>query len=68
MKQGTGSSNSGAHKREPMTKAISPKAVSEIGVHQVHPGGKPALNQGRGFTGPKPNSTTSHKSGSQGKR
>lgn len=57
----------GDRKREPISKAVSPGAVSEIGIQQVRTNSQP-LYQGRGFQAPAPQATTTHPSGSQGKR
>lgn len=65
MKQGTGNSASGSQKREPISHAVSPAAVSEIGVHQVRTTSLP-LYEGRGLQAPM-QGTTIHQNGSQGK-
>jgi hypothetical protein len=74
MKQGRAShSGMGATKVEPISKAVSPGAVSNIGLAQgnktdhgmVHVKSQP-LYEGRGLRAPLI-STTSHKSGSQGR-
>lgn len=67
MKQGTGHSSAGQRKVEPRSTAINPATVSELGVHQVRTRTEP-MDAGRGFTAPAPVATTTHKSGSQGKR
>lgn len=67
MKQGTGNSRMGDTKREPIAHAVSPAAVSEIGIHQVHTNGSgPQLYPGRGLEAPM-GSCTNHEHGSQGK-
>lgn len=65
MKQGNSSSSNSGGKREPIAHAVSPAAVSEIGIHQVRSTSIP-LYQGRGLEAPM-QSTTIHNSGSQGK-
>lgn len=65
MKQGSGNSTASAQKREPIAHAVSPGAVSEIGIHQVRSASVP-LYQGRGLEAPM-QGTTSHPTGSQGK-
>ena len=66
MKQGTGNSSMRGGKTVPQPNAVSPAAVSEIGVHQVRNGSGPQLYQGRGFEAPMGECTT-HEHGSQGK-
>lgn len=66
MKQGTGNNSASAQKREPIPHAVSPAAVSEIGVEQVHTGSGPQMYQGRGFEAPMAG-TTHYEHGSQGK-
>lgn len=66
MKQGTGNNSMGGRKTDPAPNAVSPMAVSEIGIHQVRNGSGPQLYQGRGFEAPMGTSTT-HEHGSQGK-
>ncbi len=65
MKQGTGNSTNSAQKREPIAHAVSPAAVSEIGIHQVRHTSLP-LYEGRGLEAPM-QGTTNHPTGSQGK-
>lgn len=76
MKQGQAThSGSGSTKVEPRSHAISPGAVSQIGIkqgnhasdggHTVHVA-TPSLNEGRGLKAPMVG-TTSHAKGSQGK-
>lgn len=65
MKQGMGNNTNSGQKREPIVHAVSPAAVSEIGIHQVRSTSVP-LYQGRGLEAPMQNSTIHH-SGSQGK-
>jgi hypothetical protein len=66
MKQGTGNSSMRGGKTDPEPNAVSPAAVSEIGVHQVHNGSGPQMYQGRGLEAPMAGCTT-HEHGSQGK-
>lgn len=66
MKQGTGNNSASGQKREPISRAISPAAVSEIGIKQVHTGPAPSLVEGRGYKAPLGTSST-HKCGSQGR-
>ena len=65
MKQGTANSRPGDQKREPIAHAVSPAAVSELGIHQVRATSLP-LYEGRGLEAPM-QGTTSHPTGSQGK-
>lgn len=66
MKQGQASTSSmGSTKREPIAHAVSPAAVSEIGIHQVRGTSLP-LYEGRGLEAPMVG-TTVHECGSQGK-
>lgn len=66
MKQGRANpSGAAGQKREPIPHAISPAAVSEIGIHQVRTV-PVSLDQGRGYKAP-PIASTYHPSGSQGK-
>ncbi len=65
MKQGTGNSTNSGTKREPIAHAVSPAAVSEIGIHQVRGTSLP-LYEGRGLEAPM-QGTTIHETGSQGK-
>lgn len=66
MKQGKASTSGMAStKREPIAHAVSPAAVSEIGIHQVRGTSLP-LYEGRGLEAPMVGSTT-HEHGSQGK-
>jgi hypothetical protein len=55
----------GSTKREPIAHAVSPAAVSEIGIHQVRGTSLP-LYEGRGLEAPMVG-TTVHECGSQGK-
>lgn len=66
MKQGPSTSRPGSQKREPISSAIDPGAVSQIGIHEVNTQPEP-LVIGRGYSAPSPVSETSHHSGSQGK-
>lgn len=65
MKQGSGSSSVGDTKREPISHAVDPGGVSQIG-NAVARNPSP-LYAGRGFTAPAPTACTTHQSGSQGK-
>lgn len=66
MKQGQAqSSGMGSTKREPTSNAVSPAAVSEIGIHQSRTVSQP-LYVGRGIEAPQA-ATTVHESGSQGR-
>ena len=66
MKQGRADhSNVASTKREPVSHAVSPAAVSELGIIQVRTVSQP-LYTGRGFEAPAIQSST-HASGSQGK-
>lgn len=66
MKQGQANTSSVAStKREPIAHAVSPAAVSEIGVHESRVNSLP-LYEGRGLEAPMQGSTT-YTSGSQGK-
>lgn len=66
MKQGQAqSSGTASTKREPIAHAVSPAAVSEIGIHQVRSTSLP-LYEGRGLEAPM-QGTTIHHCGSQGK-
>lgn len=66
MKQGTGNSQPGSQKREPIAKAVSPGAVSQLGTHTGAARAVEKLYEGRGYEAPMSGSDT-HKSGSQGK-
>lgn len=66
MKQGSASSSKTAStKVEPISRAVSPAAVSELGIHQVRTTSVP-LYEGRGLSAPMVG-TTIHHNGSQGK-
>lgn len=65
MKQGSGNSSRGDTKREPISHAINPGGVSELG-NAVAKNPSP-MSAGRGFTAPAPVATTTHECGSQGK-
>lgn len=66
MKQGRATTSFvGSTKTEPVSNAVNPAAVSEIGIHQVRTNSLP-LYEGRGLQAPMVSETT-HKSGSQGK-
>lgn len=66
MKQGRASTSGPAsQKREPIPHAVSPAAVSEIGVHQVRHTSVP-LYEGKGYKAPM-TGTQVHNTGSQGK-
>jgi hypothetical protein len=65
MKQGSGS-NSSKPKSQPVSHAVNPKAVAELGIHQART--KPvSLMMGRGAKSPGPTGHSTSKSGSQGK-
>jgi hypothetical protein len=66
MKQGQSTSKMAGTKIEPRSRAVNPKAVAEIGVHQVR---KSPVNlfEGRGLHAPMVSKTV-HPKGSQGKR
>jgi hypothetical protein len=66
MKQGTGNNSMGATKIEPKSTAINPGAVANIGIQNVRTIPQP-MHAGRGFSAPSA-SSTSHHTGSQGKR
>lgn len=53
-------------KTEPVSKAVSPSFVSEIGIQQVRSASIP-MYEGRGLKAPM-KSVATHKAGSQGKR
>ena len=65
MKQGTANNTNSGQKREPIAHAVSPAAVSEIGIQQVRNTSIP-LYKGRGLEAPM-QGTTIHHCGSQGK-
>ncbi len=65
MKQGNANSSDSGRKREPIAHAVSPAAVSEIGIHQVRGSSLP-LYEGRGLEAPM-QGATNHPTGSQGK-
>lgn len=66
MKQGHATTSGPAsQKREPIAHAVSPAAVSEIGIHQIRHTSVP-LYQGRGLEAPM-QGTTIHHTGSQGR-
>lgn len=64
-KQGQGRSTDAAQKREPIAHAVSPAAVSELGIHQARTTSLP-LYEGRGLEAPM-QGVTNHPCGSQGK-
>ena len=67
MKQGQAtSSHSGSTKQEPVSKAVSPGAVSQMGNHVGPAQAVKALYEGRGLKAPMV-SETCHPAGSQGK-
>lgn len=67
MKQGRATSNTYEPKTEPNSKAVNVSTVAEMGAHQVHcDGTSQPLYEGRGYEAPK-TSTSTHRSGSQGK-
>ena len=65
MKEGSGRTTQAGQKREPIAHAVSPGAVSDIGIHHVRGTSLP-LYQGRGLEAPM-QGTTIHETGSQGK-
>lgn len=66
MKQGQASSSKmGSTKVEPTSRAVSPGAVSRMGIHPS-PAKPEPLYEGRGLKAPMV-STATHKGGSQGK-
>jgi len=65
MKQGTANNTDSGRKREPIAHAVSPAAVSEIGIQQIRTTSLP-LYEGRGLEAPMQGSTIHH-CGSQGK-
>ena len=66
MKQGRATTSFvGSTKTEPVSRAVNPETVSEIGIHQVRHTSLP-LYEGRGLQAPMVSETT-HKSGTQGK-
>jgi hypothetical protein len=65
MKQGTANNSDSGRKREPIAHAVSPAAVSEIGIHEARVNSLP-LYEGRGLEAPM-QGTTNHPTGSQGK-
>lgn len=65
MKQGRAtSSGPGSRKIEPVSKAINPGAVADIGIRQIRM--RPHKDLGRGYKAPM-TSSSNHKSGSQGR-
>lgn len=77
MKQGSASrSGPGAQKREPISHAMSPGGVGQIGLAQggmrhdeniTGQNSAVSMNAGRGASNPQPAACTVHKAGSQGK-
>lgn len=68
MKQGQASvSKTASTKQEPVSKAVSPGAVSRMGSAMAPGTRSEPLYEGRGLKAPMV-STTTHKAGSQGKR
>lgn len=65
MKQGQATSSVVEMKREPNSKAVSPRAASDIGVQHIYTNSEP-LYEGRGIEAPM-QGTTNHPTGSQGK-
>lgn len=65
MKQGPSTSRAGSQKREPMSSAIDPGAVSQIGIKEVNLSPEPLVT-GRGYSAPAPVAETIHHCGSQG--
>jgi hypothetical protein len=66
MKQGRAPTKSGPIKREPISKAVSPGAVSQIGCKVGEARAVKSLDIGRGYKAPAIGGGT-HRSGSQGK-
>ena len=66
MKQGMGKSMSSGGKTEPTPRAVSPGAVSRMGIHDVRTAAPPPLFEGRGLKAPMMGQTN-HPKGSQGK-
>jgi len=65
MKQGSSKTTMSGGKVEPNSRGVNPEAVAEIGRQTVHTHSVP-MYEGRGLKAPMA-SSTSHKSGSQGK-
>lgn len=66
MKQGRASSSgAGSQKREPVSHAVDPGAVSQIGCHVGEPRAVKQLYAGRGYEAPVAKATI-HNGGSQG--
>jgi hypothetical protein len=65
MKQGTGNSKAGDRKVEPKSKAKNPGKVADIGMQVVR--SRQHVDLGRGEKAPAPQSSSTSKSGSQGK-
>jgi len=64
MRQGSGHSSDSGQKREPVPHAINPGGAAQLGVAVIS--NPTPLEAGRGFTAPKPATTTIHHGGSQG--
>ena len=75
MKQGSGNSSDGGRKREPMSRAINPAGVSQIGEALGNHTDRGTTNykgdrvrMGAGFTAPMDEGRTIHHNGSQKRR
>lgn len=66
MKQGRAPTKMGPMKREPISRAVSPGAVSQIGAKVGEARAIKSLDAGRGYKAPAIRGG-SHKSGSQGR-
>jgi hypothetical protein len=67
MKQGQAKTSLiGSTKTEPMSRAVNPRAVENIGTQHVYTTPKPPMYEGRGIEAPMVGQTNHHK-GSQGK-
>ena len=66
MKQGEAKHVMGGGKTEPVSRAVNPAAVAELGIQEVRHKSLP-LYEGRGLEAPKA-SCTIHHAGTQGKR
>lgn len=64
MKQGTGNNTHSGYKTEPVSKAVNPAYAADIGIQEMRTRPLP-MYEGRGLKAPM-QSTTTHKSGSQG--
>lgn len=69
MKQGQASNNGNSgQKREPISHAVSPCAVDQLGNHVGTRRAVEQLYEGHGYKAPMGKGTTVHPSGTQGKR